>query len=161
MKQLKFRFRLATLFILVGLSAVGFLGYRRWLDRQPIQWINYSTQVFSKHPNDVPAMIFVGADWDANSMVVREMTLKDLSVKRTLRRYGVATYYADGGYISPDVKALMKQHGLTSTPAVLVFPEGPAGPVVVLKAIPTVKQIIDSIESLHQSAAIEQPSHRQ
>lgn len=142
------RFRLITLFVALGLFAVACHGIDRWLDRRPIQWMDYSQTMFSQHgDDDRPILIFVGADWDAGSMFVKKFTFEDLSLKRLLRARSVVAYYVDLTHPpSQDLIAFFRRIDRNSTPTLAVYPNGTSRDHVVIDGIPTAEQIIDSLE---------------
>lgn len=60
--------------VTVGLFVVSFAGIRRWLDSQPLQWVEYTSQVFGQRAAEgTPMVVFLNADWDVNGQVVKQL----------------------------------------------------------------------------------------
>jgi thiol:disulfide interchange protein len=146
------RFRLITLFVAAVLFVTVCYGIGRWLDKRPTQWIEYSQTKFSQHKDDDgPILVFVGADWDASSTLVKKVTFEDPSLKQFLRSRFVIAYYADLTHPpSPDLTAFLRRIDRNSTPTLAVYPNGTSREHVVIDGIPTAKQIIESLEPVDE-----------
>ena len=138
----KVQFRLISLLVAAGLIAVVFLGVQHWLEHRPIQWLSYTQETVQHHADDDrPVVLFIGADWDANSIVVKTVAFADSNLKREFRRRSVAAYFVDPTHATPESVALMKQLGSNSTPTVAVFPHGTDDEPIVLFGIVTAEQV--------------------
>lgn len=150
-----FRFRLSSLFLAVGLSALSFVGIRRWLDRRPIQWIPYSQQALEQQfGSSLPVLVFVGADWDMNSLVVSEVTLEDPKLVKVMRNRSAVAFYAEYGRGDPEVVSFLKRVGGKSTPTVVVYPDGVAESPVVLHDLTYADEVIMAFRSAQNAHAI-------
>lgn len=141
------RIRLLTLFAITGLIAVAVLGFQNWLDDRPIQWLSYTRTTLSQHvDDDRPIVIFVSADWDMNSIVVKKIAFDNPTLKRTFRRRAVVGYYADLTSSTPESVALLQRLGRHSTPTVAVYTKGTADDPIVLDGIATAGQLLNSLK---------------
>ena len=124
-----------------------FLGASRWLESRPIQWAAYYPNALSQHAgDDRPIVIFVGAEWDANSTMVKKITFEDRALKRSFRMRSVASYYADMTYSSPEVKSLPKELHCHSTPAVAVYPSGTSVAPFIFEGMVSAEQILQALQ---------------
>lgn len=146
---LTFRFRLTTLLALVLPFAVGSLWLNRWLDSRPIRWTEYSDEAFAKRSEDgVPTIVFFGAEWDTNSMIVKQLSFEDRDLKKLLRAKAARMLYADLTSPTPELRAAFQKVGLGpfSTPTVAIYyADAPDCPVM-LDGIPSGADIAEALK---------------
>ncbi|WP_442511708.1 hypothetical protein SH528x_003420 [Novipirellula sp. SH528] len=134
--------------LLVALFAIAFLGFRRWFDQRPIQWVAYSTQSFAApFDHDTPVIVFVGAGWDVNSLVVKQHSFEDQKLKRVIRERSFTLFYADLTSSSPEVLGFLRRIGRNTTPTIAVYSGGISGTPVVLDGMVSADQVINAIAS--------------
>ncbi|MEM8670938.1 MAG: thioredoxin family protein [Planctomycetota bacterium] len=121
-----------TLLVIVGLSAGLFVGVRHWLYTRPIDWIPLTTKALDQEVGgSSPIVVFVGADWDVNSILVKEVTFQDSRLKQMFRRRAVIAFYGDWtSNASPEVLSLLNRVKRRSTPTVVVYPPDGLSPQV-------------------------------
>lgn len=143
-----FRFRLSTLLVFAALFAILFVAVNRWLDSRPIQFVPYTTKAFEKQLHSgSPTVVFVGADWDLNSLVVKETVFKDQALRRLVRRRSVVAFYADLTSKSPEAISFLKRVDRNSTPTLVVYSKDTRKPVV-MSGFPTAKSVISAIRAI-------------
>lgn len=142
------RVSLKSYFVLLALSALACVFYSYWLIRRPIEWRAYQATTLSPTGNSQsPLIVLIGADWDMNSKLMKEVSLEQPALKQILQRHSVGAYYADYTRPSPHVNSLLTSIGRNSTPHLVVFPNGPAGKSVVFSRDAQASDIIAAIRN--------------
>ncbi|MEL6105176.1 MAG: hypothetical protein AAFU85_04035 [Planctomycetota bacterium] len=112
-----------TLIALVALDAGGFAGIRIWLDRRPLEWRPFSANELVDHPDDRPIVVFVHANWDPNSIYLRQITFVNRDLVTVFNRRSVRTYLLDiTNRPSPEQKAFLGSIDQNTSPVTVVFP---------------------------------------
>ena len=158
------RLSLKSCFVLLAASALLCVFYGHWQIRRPIPWRVYQPSTLSsKISSQSPLFILIGADWDMNSKLVRDVALERSALKQLLKNRSVRAYYADYTLPSPLVDSLLMSIGKHSTPHLLVYPNGPTGKPIVLSGWVETDNVIAAIETPPpklNSAASSHKNHR-
>lgn len=143
-----FRFRLATLLLAVIPFACVALGARHYMAKRPIRWVKYSARGLEDARKDgQTVLVNFTARWDLSTVRHEKLALETPSVRRRLWSRRITAMKADYTTHSPDVAAAMKSVGVTSIPAVVVFPPGLNSEPIVLRDLMTERQVLNALDS--------------
>lgn len=136
--------------ILVGMLCIASLvALYRWIERsQPPHWNPYtpaSLQTALDRKQSV--LITLSADWTWHTRMHEINAIKSVHAFRAIRDSGLITLRADATHADPDVIQLMKDHGLISVPAFLLYNPARRDEPIILKDLVTEEQLLDAIRS--------------
>ncbi len=113
---------------------------------QPPSWTTYSPAVLHEALLENQAvLITVSADWDPICHIHERTAISSIESYRTIRNHGLLTLRADWTNHDSAVTQLMKDVGLSTVPAFLIYsPKLPNDPIVLRDAV-SAKDLVDAI----------------
>ena len=116
------------------------------IQNQPPHWQVYTaaalqTALDQKHN----VLITLSADWDPNMRIHERTAINSLEACRAIRNNGLTTLRADATNVDPAVMRLMKDNGLISVPAFLLYNPDFRREPIILKDLVSEEQLLDAI----------------
>ena len=120
----------------------------RILQNQPPQWKPYSVATLrTALKQKQPVLVSIYANWDISSVSHELTAINSIDAYRFIRAHGLVTLRADLTNYDPVVVQLLRDHGLVSVPAFLLFhPAFPNDPII-LKDLVSQEQLFRAIRS--------------
>ena len=118
----------------------------RIMRNQPPHWNPYthaSLQTALDH--NLPVLITLSADWDLMCRTHERTAINSVEAFRAIRNSGLTTLRADATNVDPAVMQLMKDNGLISVPAFLLYSPACRDEPIILKDLVTEEQLLDAI----------------
>lgn len=92
-----------------------------------------------------PVLITLSADWDFNARIHERTAINSVDAFQAIRNSGLTTLSADATNADPAVMKLMKDNGLISVPAFLLYSPACRDEPIILKDLVTEEQLLDAI----------------
>ena len=143
---LKPQFRIHS--ILVAMFCVALLvALSRWIERGQVPHWNPYTPASLQAALDrkQPVLITLSADWGWQTRSHERTAINSEKAFRAIRNSGLITLRADATNADPVVMQLMKDNGLTSVPAFLLYSPACREEPIILKDLVTEEQLLDAI----------------
>ncbi|XZE36228.1 hypothetical protein SH501x_001786 [Pirellulaceae bacterium SH501] len=142
------RFRVHS--FLVGMLCIALLvTLFRWIEqsRSP-HWDPYTPESLQTAlDRKQSVLITLSADWTWQTRTHEITAVNSVQAFRVIRNSGLITLRADATHADPDVIQLMKDHGLISVPAFLLYNPARREDPIILKDLVTEEQLLDAIRS--------------
>jgi thiol:disulfide interchange protein len=90
-------------------------------------------------------LITLSADWDSNHQIHERIAINSVEAFRAIRNSGLTTLRADATNEDPAVMQLMKDNGLNSVPAFLLYSPTCRDEPIILKDWVTEEQLLGAI----------------
>jgi suppressor for copper-sensitivity B len=120
----------------------------RFLRNRPPDWAHYTPVALQTAlEQDKSVLITLYANWDPVCLVHEQIAINSVDAHRFIRDNGLTTLRADATNVDPAVMQLMKDNGLRSIPAFLIYsPAFPNEPIV-LNDLVSEEQLLEAIRS--------------
>jgi thiol:disulfide interchange protein len=127
-----FRFRLATMLLMMIPLGVGFVWLRNYLDNRPIEWVTYSPEALKQNLRDGRTVLLsFRATWDLTGVMHEQFALEVPAVRRRIRALGVVPMRADFTDGSPEIMAALRSLVERALPTIAIYPaRSPDKPIV-------------------------------
>lgn len=133
---------LAAMFCIAILVALS-----RWIERsQPPHWNPYTpTSLQTALDREQTVLITLSADWTWQTRMHERTAINSVHAYRVIRDSGLITLRADATHADPDVMQLIKDNGLISIPAFLLYSPACREEPIILNDLVTEEQLLDAI----------------
>jgi thiol:disulfide interchange protein len=113
---------------------------------QPPRWKPYTAaSLQTALDQNQSVLIILSADWDPNVRLHERTAINSIEAFRAIRNSGVTTLRADATNVDPAVMQLMKDNGLISIPAFLLYNPAFRRDPIILKDFVSEEQLLDAI----------------
>ena len=142
--RIQFRIR-SMLICMICIALVVSVAVRIYGGRSP-QWPLYtSTSVKTALEKDHAVLISLSANWCISGNMHEQMAINNAETFRTIRANGVTTLRADATNLDPAVMQLMKDNGLNSLPAFLIYSPAIPNEPIILKGLVSQQELLEAI----------------
>ena len=118
----------------------------RVIQNQPPDWNPYTpASLQTALDRKQPVLITLSADWDLMTRIHELTAINSVEAFRAIRNSGLTTLRADATNVDPAVMQLMKDNGLISVPAFLLYSPACRDEPIILKDLVTEEQLLDAI----------------
>ena len=140
------QFRIRTILIVMACIALAVSVSVQIIRNQPPRWKPYTAASLQTALDQNEAvLITLSADWSWNVRIHERTAINSIEAFQAIRTSGLTTLRADATNADPAVMQLMKDNGLTSVPAFLLYNPTFRREPIILKDFVSEEQLLNAI----------------